>query len=135
MATRQLTQRVTAAEYNAMLAGKTPGVKLPRKRSELEEELDQQIALYGLPEPETEYRFLKDRRFRFDFAWPDRKFAVEIQGGYYSNGRHNRNPIPDCKKANLAGQHGWTLLFFKPDEVENGAAVLRIQEELNNVSR
>ena len=28
--------------------------------------------------PKAEYRFLKKRRFRFDFAWPDRMMAVEI---------------------------------------------------------
>lgn len=107
--------------------GGTP--KLPKQPSPLEETLLQQIELARLPLPEREYRF-SDRRYRFDFCWPQFKLAVEVQGGYYSNGRHNRNPISDCKKANYAGLQGWSVLFFKPDEVTNGSALQQIGEAL-----
>lgn len=33
--------------------------------------------------PEREFRFHPERRWRFDFAWPDVKVAVEIDGGGY----------------------------------------------------
>jgi len=35
----------------------------------------------GLPEPVFEHRFHKDRKWRFDVAWPDLKAAIEVDGG------------------------------------------------------
>tara|TARA_R110002126_G_scaffold288065_2_gene441348 strand:+ start:900 stop:1049 length:150 start_codon:yes stop_codon:yes gene_type:complete len=32
----------------------------------------------GIPTPEAEYRFHPTRRWRFDFARPDKKLAVEV---------------------------------------------------------
>jgi very-short-patch-repair endonuclease len=124
--TRELSIRMTAAEFNAAKGGK----ELPPKTSKLEDKLFEQILLHGLPTPERQYRFVRERRFRFDFAWPAEKLAVEVQGGYYANGRHNRDPIGDAKKSNLAGLHGWTVLFYKPDEVRNGTAVNEIARKL-----
>ena len=37
--------------------------------------------------PEREFRFC-ERRWRFDFAWPSHKVAVEIDGGIFIHGRH-----------------------------------------------
>ena len=39
---------------------------------------------------EKEYRFYEKRKWRFDFAFPEKKVGVEIQGGLYINGRHTR---------------------------------------------
>lgn len=60
----------------------------------------------------TEYRFLKDRRFKFDVAIPGYMIAIEYEGGIYSQGRHTRGKgyANDCKKYNLATMHGWKLL-------------------------
>ena len=48
------------------------------------------IQLQGFKEPKKEFRFHPKRRWRFDFAWPDEKFAVEIEGLTHSGGRHQR---------------------------------------------
>jgi len=63
------------------------------------------------PEPEDEYRFHPVRRFRFDFAWPDAKVAVECEGGIWSRGRHTRGKgyENDCIKYNLAQASGWRV--------------------------
>lgn len=37
-----------------------------------------------------EHRFHPARRWRFDFAWPELLFAVEVEGGIWTGGRHNR---------------------------------------------
>ena len=52
----------------------------------------------------VEYRFNPDRRWRFDFAWPDKKVAVEMEGGIWIKGRHNRGRgmINDMIKYNWA---------------------------------
>ncbi|MGI0119640.1 hypothetical protein [Zooshikella sp. RANM57] len=66
--------------------------------SKLEATLELHIRGMKLPKPETEYIFHPSRCWRFDFAWPDRKLAVEVEGGGWSNGRHTRGP-----DARLAG--------------------------------
>ena len=41
-----------------------------------------------IPPPQREYRFHPERKWRFDFAWPERRFAVEIEGITPGQGRH-----------------------------------------------
>ena len=64
-----------------------------------------------------EYRFIKDRRFRFDIAIPQHKIAIEFEGGVFTGGRHTRGKgyVNDSKKYNLATMHGWKLLRFTTD--------------------
>lgn len=69
-------------------------------------------------EPTPEHRFHPTRRFRFDYAWPDDgvRVAVEIDGGGFVGGRHNR-PLgmeKDHEKMNLAVRMGWKVLRFTP---------------------
>lgn len=61
--------------------------------SNLEAIFSQQIRALKIPGPKTEYRFHAKRRFLFDFAWPEFKVAVEIEGGTWNRkkpGRHTR---------------------------------------------
>lgn len=61
---------------------------------------------------EREYKFHHTRRWRFDFAWPDKKVALEIEGGIWRGGRHT-NPlgfIADCEKYNTALAEGWKVI-------------------------
>lgn len=69
---------------------------------------------YGVAMPEAEYRFCPGRRFRFDFAWPARRVAVEIDGGQWQahGGRHATDA--DREKLNLAAVQGWRVLRFSP---------------------
>lgn len=61
-----------------------------------------------------EYKFLEDRRFKFDAALPLFRIAIEWEGGIFSRGRHTRGTgyASDCKKYNLAVMHGWKLLRY-----------------------
>jgi len=70
----------------------------------------------GLPKPQQEYRFLIDRKWRFDFAWPEKKVAMEIDGGVMNQGRHNRSSgfILDAEKYNKAVEHGWRVVKLFP---------------------
>lgn len=63
----------------------------------------------GAPEPEREYRFRSDRRWKFDFAWPAQLVAVEVEGGVWSGGRHVRPDgfERDVEKYNKAAFTGW----------------------------
>ena len=97
--------------------------------SALEELLEKHIRLTGLPSPTREYRFHPLRRWRFDFAWPRYKVAVEVDGGIYSRGRLVRGSgfERDAEKRNAAVMAGWRVLHFTPRLVKSGAAVLAIE--------
>jgi very-short-patch-repair endonuclease len=80
--------------------------------------------IYGLPKPEKEYRFHPTRKWRFDFAWPNRKVAVEIEGGIWNRGAHVRGAhfLSDCEKYNSAGALGWRVFRFVPQQLKKGEA-------------
>ena len=79
------------------------------QRSYLEALFESQIQTHGMPEPVREFYFLG---WRFDFAWPTLKIAVEIDGGTYIGGDHVRGKgyERDCKKNNAAQLQGWIVL-------------------------
>lgn len=70
----------------------------------------------GIPAPENEYQFAAPRRWRFDFAWPGAKIAVEVEGGIFIRGRHVRplGYINDIEKYNRAAILGWQVLRWAP---------------------
>lgn len=65
-----------------------------------------------------EYRFHPTRQWRFDYAIPDLRIAIEIDGGIWINGRHNRASgyLGDMDKFNAAATLGWVVLKFTPQE-------------------
>ena len=71
-------------------------------------------------QPIAEYPFAKPRRFRFDFAFPIERVAVELEGGVWSGGRHTRGAgyESDCEKYNLASLLGWRVLRFTSSMLE-----------------
>ena len=97
-------------------------------QSEVETLLATHIKWAGLPVPRREFRFHPIRRWRADFAWPDRKLLVEVEGGVWSQGRHvrGRGFQGDCQKYNAAAMGGWMVLRFTPDMVLDGSAIADI---------
>jgi very-short-patch-repair endonuclease len=75
--------------------------------------------------PVREHKFHPSRRWKFDFAFPDRKVAVEVEGGVWSNGRHTRGSgyIADCEKYNAAAALGWFVFRFDGGAVKSGEAI------------
>ena len=100
--------------------------------SHLEEALALQIRAAELPEPEREFRFHPTRRFRFDFAWPDKMVAVEAEGGVWSRGRHTRGSgfVKDCEKYNTATLAGWRVFRFPACAINDGSAIDMIVQAL-----
>lgn len=102
--------------------------------SKLEDLLLFQIHAMGLPEPEREYRAIKGRMFRFDFAWtePHHRLLVEVNGGNWVRGRHAR-PLGlknDYEKLNLAMLAGWRVMQFDDGMIESGEALDMIAKAL-----
>jgi len=79
----------------------------------------------GLPRPTPEYQFAKDigRKWRMDWAWPDRKVYLECDGGVWTRGRHTRGAgyIKDAEKANEAACRGWRKVTVTPKEMKDGS--------------
>lgn len=64
-----------------------------------------------------EHRFHPTRKWRFDFAWPEKMVAVEIDGGIWikNGGRHNQDS--DREKINTATEMGWRVFRFSTSQV------------------
>lgn len=110
----------------------------------------------GLPKPEREKRFHSKRKWQFDFAFPEKKLAVEIEGGLRGNpvkchkcgatvkkklksgkwivvttgGRHNSPEgfKKDCEKYNTAALLGWRVLRIPRDEMHHNKTIRLIKE-------
>jgi very-short-patch-repair endonuclease len=85
--------------------------------------------LAGLEGPLEEYRFHPKRRWRFDFAWPQRRLAVELEGGIFVHGRHvrARGYDNDCEKYNEAQLLGWRVLRFTSCMIQDGRALALLE--------
>lgn len=91
-------------------------------------QLDQDV----VPLYVTEHVFSPPRKWRFDIAWPEHMLALEIEGGIYSRGRHNR-PIgfeKDCEKYNIAILEGWRVLRVTSRQVMEGHALDWVKKAL-----
>ena len=93
--------------------------------SKAEESLALQIRAVRLPEPVREHRFHTTRKWRFDFAYPAQKLAIEVEGGVWSGGRHTRGSgfTKDCEKYNAALMNGWRVYRCTPDMIKKGIVV------------
>lgn len=78
----------------------------------------------NVPAPVEEHSFCPERKWRFDFAWPEQQVAVEIDGGQWLRwgGRHNRDS--DREKMNAAAALGWRVLRYSGEMLNDPAAVV-----------
>lgn len=69
-----------------------------------------------------EFKFHPTRLWRFDFAQPDLKIAIEIEGGVHGGrGRHTRGEgfIADCEKYNEATMSGWSVVRITSKQINS----------------
>ena len=87
----------------------------------------------NVPAPVLELKFTPDRRWRFDFAWPERMVAVECEGGVWNYGRHNRPSgfIRDCEKYSKAAELGWRVLRYPRQHLTHKATIEQIARTLS----
>jgi very-short-patch-repair endonuclease len=92
-----------------------------------------QIRAAGLPEPVAEFPFHPERKWRWDWCWPDRLLAVEVDGGLWIRGRHSRGKGQegDMEKRAEGTLLGWKVLVFSTDQVASGYALECIRRALN----
>jgi len=109
--------------------------KSPRSASELEETFALHCKVRGLA-PEREHQFHPSRKWKFDFAFVDRKVAIECEGGMWVNGRHSRGSgaVADMEKYNAAAALGWFIFRFDILKIRSGHAIDLIDSVLKNRS-
>lgn len=119
-----------------------------------EKAMQTQIRALGLPEPVSEYRMfaeiagtgkglrarLKEKGFkdyRFDFAWPQFRLALEINGSIWTKGGHSsgRGLIRDYDKINQAQMQKWDVLIFTTEQVMNGEAIVTLKNMIGICER
>lgn len=102
-------------------------------QSELEEELDGELSLlvrtHSLPSYERQYAFAKSvgRQWKADFAWPEWNLLVEVDGGEFTRGRHNRGGKDyqdDLRKGNVAAILGYFVLHFSTGMMGEASSVI-----------
>lgn len=112
--------------------------KIPAAKSEPEERFALAWKVLGGPRLEREYQFAPPRKWRFDFARPIEKIAVEIDGGIHEGagrGRHLRQDgyEKDLEKLNTAALLGWRCLRLSPGMIQPALLqriILEIQRSL-----
>lgn len=99
---------------------------VPRPIVTLEGRLAQQMIAAGL-KFERQYKWCPGRKFRADYAMPERKLLIELDGAVH---RIKAQWKRDIIKRQLAITHGWTMLPIATDQVRSGTAVDVIQGAL-----
>ena len=79
-----------------------------------------------------EYRWHQTRKFRADFAWPDHKIILEVEGGLWVSGKHGRGSgiVKDIEKQNEAAAMGWLYLRCQPKELYQTTTINYIKAAL-----
>lgn len=83
--------------------------------------------------PLREFKFHPTRRWRADFAFTDHKLLVEVEGGIWGYGRHNRASgfLKDMEKYNNAALLGYRILRFTPSNLCDKESINLIKTTLN----
>jgi len=126
-------------------------------RQKYSRELLVQIKNAGLPEPTQEYRFHPVRLWRLDFAYPEKKIAIEVDGGGWGRpvvcnrchqtvmryvngrsypvregGRHHtaKGSEADNEKKNALAEMGWRVVTYNPSHIKDGSALQNLRKVL-----
>lgn len=80
-----------------------------------------------------EYQFHKNRKWRFDYALPAYKIALEVEGGVWTQGRHVRPQgfLGDIEKYNTATLMGWRVFRCTPSNLVSDRTLLLIKNAIN----
>lgn len=82
-----------------------------------------QLSSNGIPNPKREFKFHDIRKWRFDLAWPDKKVAIEIDGGAFAFGGGKHMQPRDLEKLNTAAAMGWKVYRFSPEMIRKSMAI------------
>ena len=111
---------------------KRPTVTASRTPSRLERKFELLWRALDGPALETEFRFHPTRHWRADYAHLESRTLIEIEGGVWMGGRHNRAAgfVADAEKYFEATLGGWRVVRLVDSQLslENmGRLVLAIR--------
>lgn len=70
-----------------------------------------------------EFYFSPERLYRLDYAIPDLKIGIEVNGGVWSKGNSGHSSgtgiMRDYEKSNLAQTLGWKILSVVPSQMDS----------------
>lgn len=97
---------------------------------------NQLLMMCGISAPKPEYQFHQKRKWRFDYAWPDKKVALEVEGGIWRKGggahSHPSNIKRDIEKYNEATSLGWGILRVAPEDLMKQKTINLLQKTFLN---
>lgn len=123
---------------NAILCGGKRAAKRPDWEGRLALAVRAIMLPLGFPAPvgrgfgdDKQFMFAASlgRRFTSDYAWPDYKLLVEVQGGLWVGGAHSSGAgvERDIEKAQLVALLGFTLLPVTEKDIRSNHAIKLIQ--------
>lgn len=79
-----------------------------------------------------EHKFHPKRKWRFDYAIPEHKIALEVEGGVWTGGRHIRAQgfLGDMEKYNTATLMGWRVFRTTPDDLYKMATINLLRQAI-----
>ncbi|MDL2310269.1 endonuclease domain-containing protein [Parabacteroides sp. OttesenSCG-928-B22] len=80
-----------------------------------------------------EFLFHPTRKWRFDYAIPEHKIAIEVEGGVFTRGRHVRPQgfLGDIEKYNAGTLLGWRIFRVTPDSLLRTKTLNLIKEAIS----
>ena len=77
-----------------------------------------------------EFSFHPERKWRFDYAVPERKVALEVEGGVWTGGRHTSSKgfLNDMEKYNTATVMGWKVVRTTPKDLYTAATLTLMRD-------
>lgn len=70
------------------------------------------------------------KNYRFDYAWPNKKIAIEYQGGVFMRKSGHTNvtgQTRDWKKINEAQLKGWIVILVNPKTIDDGSFIKQLK--------
>lgn len=98
-----------------------------RHDSPIEALLALQLRAFKMPAFERNFRCIPGRKFELDFAIPDRRIGVEVQGMVH---RIQSKFKADIEKRALLLLSGWRVLEVGGTEIRSGQAIAWIEKLL-----
>lgn len=106
-------------------------------KKEIEDRIANVLRLGGIKFM-REYRFHPTRRWRFDFALPEHKIAIEFEGGIFLNKARHTSSIGyagDVEKYREATILGWRLLRYTAKDFSKKNGEFQILHDLQRIKK
>lgn len=89
---------------------------------------------FGLPKPVAEFKWHPTRKFRADYAWPEHRVLLELQGGVYTFGKHGRGSgiVKDMEKVSEASALGWLTIQILPKDLMSVKTTNYVKQAIAN---